>query len=145
LEDGIRKFIGRYGLKFAKVSSAVTFVDGEDKRHLLLDAVGTYAAKEERKYDKDGSQEFWLGLAKDYGLTAVLGDWQMRNFRTNEPIRFADSELLGKLREEDYLFSFAKEHQMTNSQFLRFRTLAMSANNAGISTNYETLAQKVTL
>lgn len=142
LEERMNLFVRPLGVHFAKVSSASVFIDGDNQKHLVLDTVGTARAKEEKRDRQADSEEFWVGLAREYNLASVLGDSGMRNWK-GEQARFADSDLLGRLREEDSIFSFAKEKGMTNTQWLRFRMRFLSAKEAGIALPYDRLAQEI--
>lgn len=143
LEAKAKSFFSNNGLRFGKVASSSVFEDGEAKRHLVLDATASLYAERDLKQNRAESEEFWVGLARDYQLSSVLSDSGTRNWNTGEQLRFADSDLIGKLREEEYLLKFAQERQMTNFQWLRFRSLALGARDAKVPIVYTNLADEI--
>ncbi len=54
------------------------------------------------------------------------------------PITLLGEDLVGKIREEQVFYKYAEKYHMTNTQYMRFRTLARAAKEAVKPASYIT-------
>jgi hypothetical protein len=142
--ERMKKVFEINNLTGGKVSSALVFEDGKGDRHLVLDFEGSLEVDDEREHNKKAFEDLWVGLAREYRLSSIAGPKPIY-IDEEDRFKFVTSDLIGKLREEEYILSFATERQMTNFQWLRFRALALGAKKSGISVVYSELANDIIL
>ena len=81
-------------------------------------------------------------LGERYGLEKIIG--RFGHIGDEEKIEnLLDFDLVGRLREDNYLAGFAKKYKMTNNQFMRFRSLVKSMQAAKQSTDVDKIAKDV--
>jgi hypothetical protein len=142
VREELKKFLETSNLNpeiSSNASSAYVIQDDEDKLYLFFDGV----VAEGRKSDVEFGYEFgsshikkYEELMKRYGIEKMMGQfhetktegdttsygWKMENI--------LDKDIIGRIRENEYLVTFAQKYQMTNNQFMRFRLRAIAGREA---------------
>lgn len=122
-------------------TSAYIIEDDEDKLYLFFNG----AVAEYRKNDVKYGYEFgyknikkYEELMQRYGIEKMIGQfdetktegdtttfgWKMENI--------LDKDIIGRIRENEYLVKFSKKYKMTNTQFMRFRVRAIEGKKAAL-------------
>ena len=147
LNEELTKIFKNSSSNFTKKASAAILEDNEGKRHLLLE--NSRRAKYSLK-DEALERKHWEKLFETYEISTVVADVGPIAYLIPErykaisgQVLFINDDALGRKRENDYINSFAIKYNMTNIQWLRFRSLVNSANAAKISTNYDNLAEGI--
>ena len=142
LELALKKHTKYSGLSANKIASAAILEDNDDKRCLLLGGIHLGMTR-----DTPSLRKKWTELAESYDIkTIVIDTGLIGDLGHERPLSgdvFINNDALGRKREDDYINRFAVKYEMINTQWLRFRSLANSANAAKIRINYDTLAKEV--
>lgn len=121
--------------KFPKYSiGAEILQDDDDKLYLLMNEGPAETLDVSLKNDKLRIR--LLDLLQSYEITRVAGSFprvhqEVGVSSTREEIKILlDEDLIGKRREDLYLLKFAKEYNMNNTQYMRFRIMVKSITDA---------------
>lgn len=125
----------------SNATSAYIIQDDEDKLYLFFDGVVAEYRKEDVSFGYDYGVESlkkYEELMKRYGIEKMMGQfnetktegdtktlgWKMENI--------LDKDIIGRIRENEYLVKFAKKYGMNNTQFMRFRVRAIEGRKAAL-------------
>ncbi|MCL5113856.1 MAG: hypothetical protein M1372_01655 [Patescibacteria group bacterium] len=118
---------------FVITGHGYVYQDREDK--LFLEPTVEYIESEIEQYRDYGKSniplETWEELLKNYGVEAIIGLFSLTDQEKEKGIRsklVLSQEIAAKIRKDFFLLSVAKKHELTNTEFLRLRALAMSAD-----------------
>lgn len=132
--------------------SGYVLQDDKDKLHLTVDP---YTAKDlgSRFTSDDWLRKSWTRLVEAYGISTIFGNIPFTNtfekdgmiHSTNDVIvtKVVDQDLIGQIREDNFLGEIAIRNQMTNSQYLRLQLLTSGARDAKIPVVYENIAKEI--
>ena len=121
--------------KLRVLSSAYVVQDDENKLYLFFDGFPTETI--ERDINEYGFNYIkkYEELMQSYGIKKMIGllpettnKGDYANGRNVENI--LDKDIIGKMREDESLVSYAKKYKMTNNQFMRFRIRAIAIREA---------------
>lgn len=97
--------------------------------------------------------ERWINLIKRYSLAKIIGNVKkfllpgdkgyypgFYNWVTETVLNL---DLVGKWREDGFIYMFAEEYGMSNFQFMRFRSFISAANRAQTSIVYDQVAREI--
>lgn len=99
----------------------------------------------------EGQKQFakFVPLIGEYGLTNIIGtfsldikDGNLTLFTSYQKF-LLEADLIGKIRENNYIYSFAEKYQMTYFQFLRFRSLVLACKESSTAIVYDKSAQEI--
>lgn len=142
LTDMLRK--NGYALKHDRLllkTSCFIVQDVGDRLFLLLDPIPTGEIK--NRIESNLTKQVWFMLVEKYNLDKIVGStgpaWM--GIDGDKEI-ILEKDIIGKIREDDYMQSFADKYGMTNFQFTRFRIRILSAIDAGIPVDYDTIARE---
>lgn len=151
--DHLGDFAKAKGFNFGQLPvSGYIFQDNSNR---LLLSVDHYTAQDLAKgiQSDEWKRKGWSNLIENYGLAMIFGNipydevYQKDGFTHSvhgvTVTNVLDYDLVGQIREDNFLRDFARRYQMTNWQFMRFRLLTSGAKDAKISTNYEQLVQEL--
>lgn len=91
----------------------------------------------------------WANLASSYGIAAIVKVIRKEEISEMRPIRWSkyvietEYDYLGVTRERRYLESYARRYEMTNSQYLRFKSLAKAFMQNSERYGLDRLAQDI--
>ena len=98
---------------------------------------------------RSDSRSVWMDLASRYSISTIFGQFA-EEWGEGKPTIYVPrtrlimgSDILGRIRERNFLLSIAAKYRMTNFQYLRFRILVTQLFSAGVATNYHTLAEQI--
>lgn len=144
LDRSFEQFLKRNNLLGFRVASCTIIQDKEDKRYLLLDPRGIIKVNSELRRSLSKIESYWTQLAVDYRIEAIIGEYKRENAMDNpDHIKIIDSDLIGRLREAQYLLSIAQRYKMTISQYLRLRILSERFMIVKEAIIYERLAKDI--
>lgn len=130
LDNEYNEYIGGLNMR-----SAYVIQDVKNRIFLLFDEGPAEIPKGDLEFEYG---ERWVKLIEKYNLENILGDYSDDFMVT--PI---GGDIVGKIREDNFLRNFAEKYQMTNFQFMRFRTFILSAKKSNTSINYDSVAKEI--
>jgi hypothetical protein len=145
----LRKFLEANNLNpeiSLNASSAYIIQDDKDKLYLFFDGVVAEGRKDDVDFGYDcgiESLKKYEKLMKRYGIEKMMGQFNKIKIEGNTTSygwkmeNILDKDIIGRIRENEYLVSFAKKYKMTNSQFMRFRIRAIAGREAVLLTEKE--------
>jgi len=119
-------------------TSAYIMQDDKNKLYLFFDGPTAERKKEEADRGYYDGVKKYDDLIQRYGIEKMIGQFPEITTEGDtttygyKMVPILDRDIIGKIRENDYLRSFAKKYGMSISQFMRFRIRAISAREAAI-------------
>ncbi len=134
VEDKLTKYLQGINLEIKIQLSAFVLQDDKDRIYIVLDSIPASRIKEdmESQYSEIGRNS-WIRFLDQYHIERIVGNFPHKYDEPDgSPVydwnteRLVDSDIISEIKDDNYLYGFAEEHQMTNTQWLRFRRLAKS-------------------
>ena len=148
IHDDVREELGKF-LEANKLNpeisknatSAYVIQDEEGRLYLFFNGI----TAEGKKFDVEMGYNYGLDYLKKheelmqrYGIEKMIGQfdetitkgdttsygWKMENI--------LDKDIIGRIRENEYLVKYAQKYKMTNIQFMRFRLRAIEGRKAAL-------------
>ena len=121
----------------SNASSAYIIQDNENKLYLFFDGITAEGRKRETEYGYDSVKKY-EDLMQQYGIEKMMGQFSETKKKGNTTSdgwkmeNILDKDIIGRIRENEYLVKFAEKYQMTNNQFMRFRLRAIAGREAAL-------------
>lgn len=117
--------------------------DEKEKLFLFFDGQFAEAIKKSiergKRYDYFFSIKKYEDLMRRYGIEKMIGQFTELTTTSNGAIinsykteNILNEDVLGEIRENEYLFSYAKKYNMTKNQFINFRIRAIAGREAAL-------------
>lgn len=122
--------------------SSFILQDEQDRVYLIFEE--DTAEHSARAISRGSVRMNWVRLLEKYDLKKIIGNFG--GVWTDDKYSSRIVNLLGadnSIRQDEYLYGIAKKYEMNNFQFLRFRLLVNSAQEAKQSINVDSIAQEV--
>ncbi|HUD45157.1 MAG TPA: hypothetical protein VMR41_06440 [Patescibacteria group bacterium] len=139
MEDRLRAYGSKWKLYCSSLASADLFENEKGERRLILDTKTGFQNQENIDRSEKIRQQWGL-LARRYKLAGIYGDYY--DYRTGEKTTIVGSDIVGQIREDEFLRGYAQRYGMTNFEWMRFRTRAFTAKEGQVSVKYDQLAQE---
>jgi len=142
LTESMKSYVRQHSrLHPARVSSAELFERENNERILVLDIKDGRQSKENMDEFEDEKLQ-WAAMARRYHITNIYGDFPQYGTKYGEVARVLTADVVGKIREDEFLRGYAQRNTMTNTEWMRFRTRALTAKASGVSVTYDNLVKE---
>lgn len=148
IHDDVKVELGKFletnnsKMKIGLTGSAYIIQNGEGKLYLFFDGV----VAEGRKNDVDFGYDYGIEslkkyeeLMQRYGIEKMIGQFSEVTTKGDtttygyKMMNILNKDIIGRIRENEYLVGFAKKYGMTNNQFMRFRIRAIAGREATLT------------
>lgn len=146
--DQLEKFLGGVPFRpFWRISTSI-IENPLGEKFLLTDCLWTNSILNHLSWKSFLSERLKDIIAR-YNLSKIIGTFKsVRHDEYGSWKGFSsgvvmENDLLGKRREDNYLFNLARQFDLTYLQLMRLRILSLSAKEANLPVSYDRLAKEV--
>lgn len=139
VESELEYFLEEHSMPITKIRPTPFYLiqDSDDKIYIILEKIGRSIDEQTEK--ETVVRSLWLDLQKKYGIEKIFREPE----KGVKEDAYADVDLVGKLREYNYLLAIIKKYDLNDLQSLKLRTLIQRNHDLKRSINYDTLANQI--
>lgn len=144
LRRALDKLVAEYHIPLGdhSILSGFFIVDDQGRRHLITGHQGLNRIRYAVENKHDEGIEEWSDLCQRYHIDQLFGDFAKDPF--TEGYKIVNLDLKGMISDEENVLAYAQKMGMTNSQYLRFKTIVQENHRAQMNPiSWDKIAEQI--